>query len=110
VDDADALIRVLLCSVKCFSGLVSGEHQPAHEPAHRIDLVGEASDWRWLRGALQRASLEREGEPLSVRVGLNTDEPIEEKGDLFGAMVILASPIAARADVLTGPSLRALGV
>ena len=53
---------------------------------------------------------EREGEPLSVRVGLNADEPIEEKRDLFGAMVILASRIAARADVLTGPSLRALGV
>ena len=37
------------------------------------------------------------GEPLSVRVGLNAGEPIEEDGDLFGATVILASRIAARA-------------
>jgi class 3 adenylate cyclase len=48
--------------------------------------------------ALQRAFAEREGEPLSVRVGLNAGEPIEEDGDLFGATVILASRIAAQAD------------
>jgi class 3 adenylate cyclase len=48
--------------------------------------------------ALQRAFAEREGEPLSVRVGLNAGEPIEEDGDLFGATVILASRIAAKAD------------
>ncbi|HYM15615.1 MAG TPA: adenylate/guanylate cyclase domain-containing protein [Dehalococcoidia bacterium] len=36
-------------------------------------------------------------EPLHVRVGLNAGEPIEEDGDLFGATVILASRIAARA-------------
>ncbi len=48
--------------------------------------------------ALQRAFAEREGEPLSVRVGLNAGEPIEENGDLFGATVILASRIAAKAD------------
>jgi class 3 adenylate cyclase len=35
--------------------------------------------------------------PLHVRVGLNAGEPIAEKGDLFGAMVILASRIAAQA-------------
>ena len=46
--------------------------------------------------ALQRAFSEREGEPLSVRVGLNAGEPIEEEGDLFGATVILASRIAAK--------------
>ncbi|MDP9359950.1 MAG: hypothetical protein M3P29_00715, partial [Acidobacteriota bacterium] len=46
--------------------------------------------------ALQRAFAEREGEPLSVRVGLNAGEPIEEDGDLFGATVILASRIAAK--------------
>jgi class 3 adenylate cyclase len=39
-----------------------------------------------------------EGEPLHVRVGLNAGEPIEEDGDLFGATVILASRIAARAE------------
>jgi class 3 adenylate cyclase/pimeloyl-ACP methyl ester carboxylesterase len=48
--------------------------------------------------ALQRAFGEREGEPLSVRVGLNAGEPIEEDGDLFGATVILASRIAAKAE------------
>jgi class 3 adenylate cyclase/pimeloyl-ACP methyl ester carboxylesterase len=47
--------------------------------------------------ALQRAFAERDGEPLNVRVGLNAGEPIEEEGDLFGATVILASRIAARA-------------
>jgi len=47
--------------------------------------------------ALQRAFTEREGEPLSVRVGLTAGEPIEEDGDLFGATVILASRIAAKA-------------
>jgi class 3 adenylate cyclase len=47
--------------------------------------------------ALQRAFAERDGEPLNVRVGLNAGEPIEEDGDLFGATVILASRIAAKA-------------
>jgi class 3 adenylate cyclase len=47
--------------------------------------------------ALQKAFASREGEPLSVRVGLNAGEPIEEDGDLFGATVILASRIAAKA-------------
>jgi len=50
--------------------------------------------------ALQRAFAEHSdaaGELLSVRVGLNAGEPIEEDGDLFGATVILASRIAARA-------------
>jgi Adenylate cyclase, family 3 (some proteins contain HAMP domain) len=37
-------------------------------------------------------------EPLHVRVGLNAGEPIQEEGDLFGATVILASRIAARAE------------
>jgi class 3 adenylate cyclase len=36
-------------------------------------------------------------EPLHVRVGLNAGEPIEEDGDLFGSMVIMASRITARA-------------
>ena len=48
--------------------------------------------------ALQRAFAARDGEPLQVRVGLNAGEPVEEDGDLFGATVILASRIAARAD------------
>ena len=60
---------------------------------------------------LQRAFAEREGEPLSVRVGLNAGEPIEEDGDLFGATVILASRIAARAEggeILVANAIREL--
>ncbi len=37
-------------------------------------------------------------EPLTVRVGLNVGEPIEDGGDLFGATVIMASRIAAKAE------------
>ncbi|MCI0818127.1 MAG: hypothetical protein J4O14_07645 [Chloroflexi bacterium] len=51
--------------------------------------------------ALQKAFAERNesaDEPLHVRVGLNAGEPIEEDGDLFGATVILASRLAAKAD------------
>jgi class 3 adenylate cyclase len=61
--------------------------------------------------ALQRAFANREGEPLSVRVGLNAGEPIEEDGDLFGATVILASRIAAKAEggeILVADTVRGL--
>ncbi|HEY5641011.1 MAG TPA: adenylate/guanylate cyclase domain-containing protein [Dehalococcoidia bacterium] len=61
--------------------------------------------------ALQRAFAEREGEPLSIRVGLNAGEPIEEEGDLFGATVILASRIAAKAEggeILVSDNVRSL--
>jgi class 3 adenylate cyclase/pimeloyl-ACP methyl ester carboxylesterase len=61
--------------------------------------------------ALQRAFTEREGEQLSVRVGLNAGEPIEEDGDLFGATVILASRIAAKAgagEILVANAIREL--
>jgi class 3 adenylate cyclase len=68
--------------------------------------------------ALQRAIEERNGtvgatgrSPLAVRVGLNAGEPIEEDGDLFGATVILASRIAARAEggeILVSDNVRSL--
>jgi class 3 adenylate cyclase len=61
--------------------------------------------------ALQKAFAEHEGEALSVRVGLNAGEPIEEDGDLFGATVILASRIAAKADageILVADTVRGL--
>jgi class 3 adenylate cyclase len=61
--------------------------------------------------ALQRAFADHEGESLSVRVGLNAGEPIEEDGDLFGATVILASRIAAKADggeILVADTVRGL--
>jgi class 3 adenylate cyclase len=60
---------------------------------------------------LQRAFAEREGEPLSVRAGINAGEPIEEEGDLFGATVILASRIAAKAEggeILVADTVRGL--
>ena len=50
---------------------------------------------------LQRSFAAQNQEPgtenLSIRVGLNAGEPIEEDGDLFGATVILASRICAQA-------------
>ncbi len=61
--------------------------------------------------ALQRSFAGHEGEPLSVRVGLNAGEPIEEDGDLFGATVILASRIAAKAaggEILVADTVRGL--
>ena len=64
--------------------------------------------------ALQRRFAEHsEGadEPLRVRVGLNAGEPIEEDGDLFGATVILASRIAAKAEggeILIADTVRGL--
>jgi class 3 adenylate cyclase len=62
--------------------------------------------------ALQRAFAERESdEPLSVRVGINAGEPIEEDGDLFGATVILASRIADKAEggeILVADTVRGL--
>jgi class 3 adenylate cyclase len=60
---------------------------------------------------IQRAFAERDGEPLNVRVGLNAGEPIEEDGDLFGATVILASRIAAKAgagEILVADTVRGL--
>jgi class 3 adenylate cyclase/pimeloyl-ACP methyl ester carboxylesterase len=50
-------------------------------------------------------------EPLSIRVGLNAGEPIEEDGDLFGATVILAARIAAKAgagEILVADTVRGL--
>ena len=50
-------------------------------------------------------------EPISIRIGLNAGEPIEEDGDLFGATVILASRIAAKAgggEILVPDTVRGL--
>ena len=62
--------------------------------------------------ALQRAFANRvSDEPLNVRVGLTAGEPIEEDGDLFGATVILASRIAAKAEggeILVADTIRGL--
>jgi class 3 adenylate cyclase len=68
--------------------------------------------------ALQRAFDHRnrgvgaiDDSPLQVRVGLNAGEPIEEEGDLFGASVILASRIAAKAEggeILVADTVRGL--
>ena len=62
--------------------------------------------------ALQRAFAERlSDEPMRVGVGLNAGEPIQEDGDLFGATVILASRIAAKAEggeILVADTVRGL--
>ena len=69
--------------------------------------------------ALQRAFQERNskletqksGAEISVRIGLNAGEPIEEGGDLFGATVIMASRIAAAAgggEILVADTIRGL--
>jgi class 3 adenylate cyclase len=50
-------------------------------------------------------------EHLSVRVGLNAGEPIEDEGDLFGSSVILASRIASKAqggEILASLAVREL--
>ncbi len=49
--------------------------------------------------ALQRAfaNVQPPMSNIQIRAGLNAGEPIEEDGDLFGATVILASRIAAKA-------------
>src|SRR3970282_2882591 len=55
--------------------------------------------------------LARGAAPLRVRCGLNAGEPIEEEGDLFGATVILASRIAAKAgggEILVADTVRGL--
>ena len=64
--------------------------------------------------ALQRAFDERNKsapEPLTIRVGLNAGEPIQEDGDLFGETVILAARIAAKAEggeILVADTVRGL--
>ena len=68
--------------------------------------------------AIQRAFAERNrrsradgGPQLHIRVGLNVGEPIEEDGDLFGSVVILASRITAEAganEILVPESVRHL--
>jgi class 3 adenylate cyclase len=63
------------------------------------------------RGVGQGAASSAPTEPLNVRVGLNAGEPIEEDGDLFGATVILASRIAAKAEggeILVADTVRGL--
>ena len=75
---------------------------------------GSVSDAVECAVALQRAFAAHTGsasEPLHVRVGLNAGEPIEEDGDLFGATVIIASRISARAEageILVPDSVRGL--
>jgi len=67
-------------------GGVEGRAEP-QPPAHPSRASGRAGE---NAGAT--------AEPLHIRIGLNAGEPIEEEGDLFGTMVILAARIAAQAD------------
>jgi class 3 adenylate cyclase len=61
--------------------------------------------------AVQRAFADHAGEALNVRVASTPGEPIEEDGHLFGATVILASRIAAKAgggEILIADTVRGL--
>jgi class 3 adenylate cyclase len=65
--------------------------------------------------AIQRAfatrSPQHPGEPIRVRIGLHTGEPIKEADDFFGGAVILAARIAAEAEggqILVSSLLREL--
>jgi len=56
-------------------------------------------------------SEDRPTHPVHIRIGLHAGEPIEEAGDLFGASVILASRISARAgagEILAGNTVKEL--
>jgi class 3 adenylate cyclase len=63
------------------------------------------------RGGGEGAASSAPTERLSVRVGLNAGEPIEDEGDLFGSTVILASRIAnaaAGGEILASDVVRGL--
>ncbi|HEU4760106.1 MAG TPA: adenylate/guanylate cyclase domain-containing protein [Dehalococcoidia bacterium] len=60
-----------------------------------IDLQRAFGDYSASVGAQHAAPLR---EPIQIRIGLNAGEPIEDEGDLFGEMVILAARIAAQAE------------
>jgi class 3 adenylate cyclase len=69
-----------------------------------IALQRAFAEWNANVGAHGRA-------PLQIRIGLNAGEPIEEEGDLFGATVIMASRIAAKAEggeILVADTVRGL--
>jgi class 3 adenylate cyclase len=49
--------------------------------------------------------------PMSIRIGINAGEPVEDAGDLFGSSVILAARIAAKArggEILVSDVVRGL--
>ena len=72
---------------------------PSHWPQNALVSVAVVCAWLQTDGSdLQPARNEGADEPMHVRVGLNAGEPIEEDGDLFGATVILASRLAAKAE------------
>ena len=48
--------------------------------------------------ALQRTFSTHPGEPLSVRIGINAGEPIDDDSDIFGTAVITAARIGAQAN------------
>jgi len=82
--------------------------QLARHGGHEVKAVGDgfmvafASAARALSSAvdIQRAFAqhnESAGEPINVRIGLNTGESIEDEGDYFGTAVTLAARIADKA-------------
>jgi class 3 adenylate cyclase/pimeloyl-ACP methyl ester carboxylesterase len=87
---------------------VGAQHTPIADHIPDPDDQSTAYD---VSQAGRAAPLRAPVQPLSVRVGLNAGEPIEEDGDLFGATVILASRIAAKAEggeILVADTVRGL--
>jgi len=98
--------------------------QVARHGGHEVKCMGDgfmvafASAARALSCAvdIQKAfaayNQERPEEPISVRIGLNTGESIEEAGDYFGTAVTLAARIADKAQggqVLVSEVVRTVG-
>jgi class 3 adenylate cyclase len=64
-----------------------------------------------LQGAFAAHAEQHPGEPIRVRIGLHTGEPIKERDDFFGQAVIMAARIAAAAkggEILVSSLLREL--
>jgi hypothetical protein len=107
-------------SLRAFLSGVGASHSEPHSGPIRYpdDLEGTANRDDTPGDSPLRASGAGQAsvEPLNVRVGLNAGEPIEEEGpdgrsDLFGATVILASRIAAKAEggeILVADTVRGL--
>lgn len=62
-----------------------------------FDTASAALDWAVALQRSMEAHNTSAGEPLYVRIGLNTGEPIAEEEDLHGTAVIVAARVAAQA-------------
>jgi len=51
-----------------------------------------------IRKELARHEVQQAGEPVQIRIGIDSGEPVERQGDFFGSTVQLAARLCARAD------------